>query len=143
MSKSNSTSKKQSIERVITVNVAKLQIERYRLLSRLNRARTVMKNLLLIASSPHTYRDTEFDRLLDQYESFIAEVEMHIDHYEYKINKIKKGLQDAVSIKEKSARNLFLSYISEDATRTIANLRLVNTEYQEILAFLPAEGLDQ
>jgi len=142
MKVSNSTqTDKKDVECAIANNIQKMQTERHRLLCRLNRARSIVKRIRHDYEAMLLSHD-DTDRLLDQYEAFISDVEVYVEHYEYEISKVKNGLKEAVSLPNSKAKRSFLTYIIDDSTRTIANLRIANTEYKEILSILPAEGLD-
>lgn len=129
------------IEFAIVSNLGRMQTEYQRLLCRLRRARAVKRNLKNETNS-FTNLDDQEERMVDQYEAFIADLEVYIEHYEYEIAKVRTGLEEARVLSESKAKRIFLNYIADDTNRTIANLRIANSEYKEILAILPAEGYD-
>jgi len=140
----NLTSKTETtkeIEFVIASNLGRMQTEYQRLLCRLRRARAVKRNLKIETEFSFTMDEHE-ERMVDQYEAFIADLEVYIEHYEYEIAKVRTGLEEARVLSESKAKRIFLNYIADDTNRTIANLRVANSEYKEILAILPAEGYD-
>lgn len=143
MSKTQTTKRTTlDIEKAIVSNLSRMQTEHQRLLFRLQRARAMALKLRNeIDFSDHSLDDRE-ERLLDQYEAFISDLEIYVEHYEYEIQKVKKGLFEATSLRESHAKLSFMTYIVEDTTRTVANLRIANSEYQEILAILPVDGLE-
>lgn len=144
MKKAVSTKLKlKNMESAIASNLTRMQTERHRLLSRLNRARSIVRKLNSEYDSYIYFSNEADDRLIDQYEAFINDLEIYIEHYEYEISKVKRGLTDIRLLRDSKAKQSFLNYIVDDTTRTIANLRIANSEYKEILAILPAEGFDQ
>lgn len=140
-----SSTKQKSIptESAIARNISFLQTERQRLLCRLNRARAIVRQYEIQATTTSYHLDDHESRLLEQYYAFVADLEVYIEHYEYELSKVKRGLEEAVSLPASKAKQAYLRYIVDDTKRTLANLRIANTEYKEILALIPADGYDQ
>jgi hypothetical protein len=142
MAKRNSKSQKECSEKAIARNLRRMQIERNRLHFRMQRAQAISKQLKSDYEVQMHMTTTSQERLLDQYEAFIADLEIYIDHYDYEIAKVGRGLEEATALRKSPAKNAFMRFILDDTTRTITNIRLANTEYKEILSVLAVGGFE-
>jgi hypothetical protein len=142
MSTRNSKTQKKCSENAIARNLRRMQIERNRLHFRMQRAQTISKQLKHDFEAQVHMTSTSQERLLDQYEAFIADLEVYIDHYDYEIAKVGRGLDEASALKNSPAKTAFMKFILDDTTRTITNIRIANTEYKEILSVLAVGGFD-
>lgn len=125
----------------VVKNLRRMATEQQRLLVRLHRAQALVSELRQQAKSADSW-SMQDDRLLDQYELFVLDVETYLDHYQFEIKKVERGLKQASALENKPAQLAFLQYIAEDSSRTVVSLKIANHEYHEILITLPVEGYD-
>lgn len=118
-----------------------MRTEQQRLIVRRKRAEALIADLIRKETGGQELAAAD-ERLQDHYELFIIDIETYLEHYQFEIKKVERGLKKAIVLKDKPAQIAFLEYITEDSSRTVLSLKIANYEYHEILMTLPVEGYD-
>ncbi len=86
-------------------------------------------NYILLEEDDMTEED-QLEQAIAHHETIAEEISNCVDNIEKEIARVRKGYNEACELKNTNAKRILLSYIADDVTLSLVNIRRTRREYQ-------------